>query len=171
MIQDKEVHILLTGGTISKTYDPATEKPEMDAAPTIRDYICDVIKPHRQITSQNICLKDSVDITDEDRADMATAIKSAEQSCILVVHGTSTMEITASYLAEALKTSDKAVVLTGAMIPLKEFAMSDGGFNLGYALAQVQKLDPGVYICMNAHTFPAGSVTKDVQAARFIEKI
>lgn len=53
------------------------------------------------------------------------------------------------------------------MIPLKEFVMSDAGFNLGYAIAQVQNLDAGVYICMNGETFPAGTVIKNRAEARF----
>jgi L-asparaginase len=65
---------------------------------------------------------------------------------------------------------DKTVILTGAMYPLKEFAMSDAGFNLGFALAQAQTLPKGVYICMNAQTFIAGEVTKDTKVARFVGK-
>jgi len=169
MKQDKNVHIIVTGGTISKTYNPVTEKPEINEAYTVRDYIQGVIKPHRDITSERVCLKDSVDITDTDRTDVVKAIADSQAQCVLVVHGTSTMEVTAQYLSNNLKENDKTIVLTGAMIPLKEFAMSDAGFNLGYALAQAQKLEPGVYICMNAHTFKAGAVTKNRAEARFEE--
>ena len=53
------------------------------------------------------------------------------------------------------------------MIPLKQFALSDGGFNLGYAIGQAQSLPAGVYICMHAKTFAAGKVRKNFEIARF----
>jgi len=167
MPNDFPIHMILTGGTISKTYNPATEKPEMDEAPIVRDYITEIIRPHRNITSERVCLKDSMDLTDDDRKNITAAISNASVKHILVIHGTSTMEVTAEYLKEQLGPIDKTIVITGAMIPLKEFAMSDAGFNLGYALAQAQALEPGIYVCMNAHTFKAGSVTKNHAEARF----
>ncbi|MEK7801383.1 MAG: asparaginase domain-containing protein, partial [Pseudomonadota bacterium] len=66
--------------------------------------------------------------------------------------------------------TNKKIVLTGSMIPLKEFAMSDAGFNLGYAIAEVSHLTAGVYICMNARTFKAGTVVKNFELGRFEPK-
>jgi L-asparaginase len=168
MTQDRDLHIIATGGTISKTYDPSTEKPELNPEPFIRDYIVGVIKPHCDISMERVFLKDSADITDADRAVILAAVTASDAPCIMITHGTSTMDVTAEYLQAHLAGSDKTIVLTGAMIPLKEFAMSDAGFNLGFALSQVQALDAGVYICMNATNFAAGSVRKDVKTARFV---
>ena len=129
------MHIIYTGGTIDKTYNPVTEKPELNDAPTVNDYLSDVIKPHIKITSERVCLKDSLDLNDDDRAHIAKAVQTSTSAKIIIVHGTSTMEVTAKYLKGELLKCEKTIVLTGAMIPLKDFAMSDAGFNLGYALA------------------------------------
>jgi L-asparaginase len=159
------VHCILTGGTINKAYNSSTEKPEISTAPIIADYIHTAIKPYVQLSFETVCLKDSLDLTDQDRAAILHAAQNAPTDKIIVVHGTSTMTTTQDYLAG--KTAGKTIVLTGAMIPLKEFAMSDGGFNLGYALAEVQHLPAGVYICMHGKTFTAGKVRKNLDAVRF----
>jgi L-asparaginase len=159
------VHFILTGGTINKAYNPSTEKPEISDAPIIADYIHTAVKPHFQTSFETVCLKDSLDMNDQDRADILRAVQNAAAQKIIIVHGTSTMTITQDYLAG--KTEGKTIILMGAMIPLKEFAMSDGGFNLGYALAEAAHLPAGVYICMNAKTFTAGNVLKNHEASRF----
>jgi L-asparaginase len=65
-------------------------------------------------------------------------------------HGTDTMTTTAKFLAS--KISDKTIVLTGAMIPIR-FGSSDGLLNLGSALAFVQALPIGIYIVMDGRYF------------------
>lgn len=161
------VHFILTGGTINKVYNPATEKPEISDTPIIAEYIHTAIKPHVKTSFETVCLKDSLDLTDQDRAAILHAVQNAAAQKIIIVHGTSTMTTTQDYLDK--KIGDKTVVIMGAMIPLKEFAMSDGGFNLGYALAEAMHLSAGVYICMNAKTFTVGTVLKNLEAARFEE--
>src|SRR5688500_19265291 len=66
---------------------------------------------------------------------------------------------TAHALAAAGLT-DKAIVLTGAMVPYA-FGSSDGLFNLGSALSFVQVLPPGVYIAMNGQHFRWDAVRKN----------
>ncbi len=109
-------------------------------------------------------------MTDDIRGQIVQSIEKTESKRIIITHGTSTLTNTAEFLSERLGASDKTAVLTGAMIPLKEFAMSDGGFNLGHAVCAAQTLESGVYICMNAQTFKAGEAVKDVQQARFLNK-
>lgn len=45
------------------------------------------------------------------------------------------------------------------MLPLDDPA-SDGGFTLGFALAQMGALAPGVYVCMNGVVFDPDDVKK-----------
>jgi L-asparaginase len=161
----KNIHFILTGGTINKIYNPSTEKPEITDQPVIAHYLEHAVKPHVQLSFETICLKDSLDITPQDRADILRAVQKTNVKNIIITHGTSTMTDTLEFLDG--QTEDKTIVLMGAMVPLKEFTMSDGGFNLGYAMAQVQSLHTGVYICMNAATFKAGEVRKDAAAAKF----
>jgi L-asparaginase len=164
----KNIHFILTGGTINKVYNPSTEKPEITDQPVIAHYLEHAVKPDAQLSFYTVCLKDSLEITPQDRDDILRAVQNSSAKNIIITHGTSTMTDTLEFLHG--KTGDKTVVLMGAMVPLKEFTMSDGGFNLGYAMAQVQSLEAGVYICMNASTFEAGKVQKDVRAARFVSR-
>lgn len=53
------------------------------------------------------------------------------------------------------------------MLPIAEFTMSDGGFNLGYSVSKIQSLEPGVYVCMNGTVFSADKVVKSISEGRF----
>lgn len=164
------IHFILTGGTIDSSYNPSHETAEPNDVSVIPGYIESVVKPSMVVSFDTICMKDSSDITDDIRAEIANAIRSVTAKHIVITHGTNTMSETADYLKSNLGDTDKTIVLVGSMIPLREFAQSDAGFNLGYAVAQVQTLDPGVYICMNAKSFPAGTVVKNFDQARFEDK-
>jgi len=163
------IHIILTGGTIEKTYDPLTEKPEFRLQSILPDYLKDVIKVYPYLTYETVSQIDSVNMNDDLRSDIVKAIEQTSIKRIIIVHGTSTMPDTARFLQKNPCISGKTVIMTGAMIPLKEFAMSDGGFNLGYAIAQVQNAEAGVYIAMNANLFKANDVIKNTNIGRFEE--
>lgn len=164
-----DIHFIFTGGTIDKTYDPSTEKPEPNTDSVIPAYFERIIKPHAKLSFETICMLDSNDITEEIRVKIGKAVQGALSSRIIIVHGTSAMTKTADYLKEILgnDVGGRTVVMVGAMIPMKEFTDSDSRFNLGYAFAQAQTLTPGIYVCMHGTTFPAGTLTKDVGNARF----
>lgn len=99
-----------------------------------------------------------------DRQTILDACIAAGESRIMITHGTDTMELTASFLADRI--TDKTIVLTGAMIPCA-FGSSDGLFNFGSALSFAQVLPPGVFIAMNGCLFEAGDVYKDRQLGIF----
>ncbi len=109
--------------------------------------------------------KDSLDLTDEDRSIIRRRVE--EHSCqrILITHGTDTMGETGRALSGI---PGKTIVLTGAMQPAT-FKKSDGPFNLGFALACVQILPPGVYLAMNGRVFDPAHVRKNQELDRFEE--
>lgn len=160
-----DLHVILTGGTIDSVYNPITEKAEPADQSCIPEYIAKVIRSYGEITFEIICMLDSSDITDDIRSKILTAIIKTKAKQVVIAHGTNTMTKTQDFLSG--KTQDKTVILTGSMIPLKQSAMSDGGFNLGYAIAQAQNLSAGVYICMHGKTFAVGKVRKNFKDARF----
>lgn len=162
------IHFIITGGTIDKSYDPATEKPEPSKESVIPGYIENVIKPHFKSTYETICMLDSVDMTMPIRKEIFEAVKNTETNRVIITHGTSAMIETLDYLNENLEEDHgKTIILVGAMIPMKEIVMNDAGFNLGYAIAQVKNLEPGVYICMHGDTFMPGDVCKVTSLAQF----
>ncbi len=165
-----KLHIILTGGTIEKAYDPRTEKPEFRYESIVPSYFEDIIKPYTDIKFEVVCQIDSSQMQDDTRAKITDAVKRSEHDSILIIHGTSTMPETARYLTQNLGETKKTIVLTGAMIPLKEFAMSDAGFNMGYAIAQAQHAPEGIYIAMNANLFKADNVSKNVPLGRFEQR-
>ena len=162
----QDLHIIFTGGTIEKLYDPSLEGNVMRDQSCIPAFLDKVVKPHFSYTHETLCMLDSNEITPNLRAELLVRIQSAESQNILIVHGTSKMVETQDDLQEKLK-GNKTVILTGAMIPLDGFYPTDSGFNLGFALAGFGLLDPGIYIAMNGCFFTAGCVQKNVEAARF----
>ncbi|MBI5733640.1 MAG: hypothetical protein HY973_01710 [Candidatus Kerfeldbacteria bacterium] len=57
------------------------------------------------------------------------------------------------------------------MIPLVGFSPSDAPFNLGYAVAKVLELPPGVYVCMNGKVFEPEEVMKVLYKGKFISML
>lgn len=156
-----EVKIYTTGGTIDKTYFDAKSEYEV-GEPQIVDILraANVGVDYEVVT---LMRKDSLDLTDEDRAVIRDRIR--EDSCdrVLVTHGTDTMVETASALQDV---GGKTVVLVGSLSPAK-FKNSDAEFNIGFAFAAVQTLRHGVYIAMNGRVFTADRVRKNLDRNRF----
>ncbi|MEO0062786.1 MAG: hypothetical protein RLZZ08_1346 [Pseudomonadota bacterium] len=154
--------VLTTGGTIDKAYfDALSEYRITDSA--IGGLLAEarVAAPFRVV---ELMRKDSLDLTDEDRALIAATIASAPERRVVVTHGTDTMTETAKVLASL---PGKTMVLTGALAPAR-FAQSDAAFNLGMAFATAQVAPPGVYIAMSGQVFDGLKVRKDRAAGKFV---
>jgi len=156
------VGMLVTGGTLDKIHDTATESLVLDGVTRVPD----ILDQGRARISriQNLMQIDSLDMTDSDRAKILKAIQSAPETRLVLTHGTGTMEKTAQYLEG--QAPSKTIVLTGAMRPWS-LGRSDGTFNLGGAIIAARLLPPGVYGVMNGRVFPAADLHKDTQQGRF----
>lgn len=151
------ITILATGGTIDKFYSVAGT---LDIGkPAAHDVLSRVLTDIR-FDIRALIGKDSLDMTDEDRAELVAALNAVEQDQVLITHGTDTMSESARYIAKHAELGSKVVVLTGAMQPAV-MAHSDAGFNLGAAISALNLLEPGVYISMSGRIFPAHTVRKD----------
>jgi len=160
-----KIAILATGGTFDKEYNEIDGRLYFN-----KPHIQEMLEMGRCCLSVRIhvvMMKDSLEMTEQDRRQILEACLSSEESRILITHGTDTMEHTARFLAG--KVHDKTIVLTGAMIPYT-FGSSDGMFNLGSALSFVQILPPGVFIAMNGRFFESREVYKDKQQGIFRKK-
>lgn len=112
-------------------------------------------------------MKDSREIT---RKDLTKALKTVEESPytkIIITHGTYTMPDTARFLKANLKRKDQTIILTASAIPIQGFSPSDGPFNLGYAIAQIEHLAPGIYVAINGKVFSPEEIMKVISEARF----
>jgi L-asparaginase len=157
-----QIAIFTTGGTIDKVYFDAlsdyqigpTALPDMLRANNV--YV-----PH-MVTQ--LMRKDSLELTDADRAAILAAVIASDADKILLTHGTDTMVQTACGLS---RVEGKTIVLTGAMQPASARS-SDAEFNVGFALAAVQVLPRGVYIAMNGQIFDPRLTRKDRAGNRFV---
>lgn len=161
-MSDQAILILTTGGTIDKGYfDALSEFQIVDSA------IAGLLKEARvalPFRIEEVCRKDSLELTDADRARIARAAAEAPETRIVITHGTDTMTQTAQVLAAI---TGKVMVLTGALAPAR-FATSDAAFNLGMAIATAQIASPGVYIAMSGQVFDGLKVRKDREAGKFV---
>ena len=158
-----KIKVLITGGTIDKAYKELTG--ELSFTET---HMVDMLNRGRSMAdtlSEVLFLKDSLEMTDSDRAFILDKCQACDEQHILITHGTDTMVETASYLAKSLK--DKTVVLFGSMIPYS-VNNSDALFNLGVALSAVQLKDSGIYIAMNGQVFDFDKVKKDKSLGVFV---
>ncbi|MDB5253263.1 MAG: asparaginase [Flaviaesturariibacter sp.] len=158
------IRIFITGGTFDKEYN------ELNGQLFFKDtHLPEMLQLGRNLVPVDIrtlMMIDSLEMTDIDRELIARHCREAEESQIIITHGTDTMADTARVLSGLV--TGKTIVLTGAMVPYK-FGSSDGLFNLGSAFAFVQTLPPGVYVAMNGRWFEATNVRKNKLTGEFEE--
>jgi L-asparaginase len=155
-MDNAKILVFTTGGTIDKSYFDGLSKYQFDQS-KIGELIANasVSLPFEIV---ELMAKDSLELNDDDRTQIASVVSDADADRIIITHGTDSMAVTAERLA-ALDL-DKTIALTGAFLPAR-YSDSDAAFNLGMAFATVQTAMPGVYIVMNGTVFRAGDVIKD----------
>ena len=155
--------VLTTGGTIDKNYfDALSEYRIVDSGIPALLEEARVAVPFRVV---ELMRKDSLDLTESDRALIAAAARQAPEGRIVITHGTDTMTETAQVLAAEVP--GKTMVLTGALSPAR-FAETDAPFNLGMAFAAAQTCPAGVWIAMSGQVFDDLKVRKDREAGKFV---
>ena len=158
------IRVIATGGTIDKVY--------FDSASTydVGDPQVGLLFKEANATFdfvvESVMQKDSLHMTDADRALIRGRVAAAPERLILITHGTDTMTETAAQLVGLL---DKVIVFTGSMVPAR-FRQSDALFNIGCAVGALQVLPPGIYIAMNGQIHPASQVKKNRAQSRFEPK-
>lgn len=166
-MKKEEVLMILTGGTIDSYYEGTKDT----IIPSENSIIPETVKSFKldiPIAFNQVCMKDSRSLTEEDRDNVLDVLENSEQKKVLITHGTYTMPDTARFIKANLKRDDQVVILTGSMLPIRGFSPSDGTFNLGFALAKLEDLNPGVYVCMNGNVFSPEEVVKIIGEGRFV---
>ena len=149
------ISVLTTGGTIDKIYFDALSEFQV-GDPQIAEVLKHI---HAGFTYdvRVVLRKDSLEFNEADRNAIRVAAEEAASEHILVTHGTDTMCETGRALQGI---GGKTIVLTGALIPAR-FRETDAVFNIGFALACVQILPPGVYVAMNGRIFDPTTTRKN----------
>ncbi len=153
----KKIRLVATGGTIaSKARSRVSTEGYNPSVITIDDLVAQLpeLRELVDLTAEQIFLKPSSSITDEDLFTLAARVNEllAGDDCdgVVITHGTDTMEETAFFLNLTVN-SDKPVVITGSMRP-SDVISADGPLNLFNAVlcaADDQSRGMGVVICMN----------------------
>lgn len=160
------IGFIITGGTIDSYYEWTKDT----AVPNEKSIIPKFIKSLHLGNLTNfseICMKDSRSLTSNDLKKMLNTVEKNSCKHIIITHWTYTMPDSARFLQANLKRKDQVIILTGSMLPMAEFTMSDWGFNLGYAIAKLWDLPNGIYVCMNGKVFSSNEVMKIISEGRF----
>ncbi|MFT5085437.1 MAG: L-asparaginase [Lentisphaeria bacterium] len=156
-----KILVLTTGGIIDKVYFDA--KSHYQVSDSVGSAVFQSMNVAFEFSVEEICKKDGLEITDDDRALLLERISASNFRHILITHGTDTMVDTANCLDDQ---QERVIVFTGAMQPAV-FRETDGAFNLGTALGVLGSAKPGVYIAMNGCAYTPQSVLKNYQTHRF----
>jgi len=161
------IHFILTGGTIDSFYNGRVDTVKPLKKSVIPEYLK---RLHLNIKTRftQICMKDSRDLTLKDMRDIYKTIEKSKYKYFVITHGTYSMPDTGRYLQRYLKDKNKVVVLTGSLVPLEAFAHSDASFNLGFTIAEILHLGPGIYICMNGKIFSPDEIAKLISQGKFV---
>jgi L-asparaginase len=157
------VHVVATGGTFDKVYDPSRERLDLIAPSSIPKILaaCGVahvdFHPLMQIDSQT--MDDAV------RGRILDYARGLEGGRVVIVHGTSSLTETARYFQRAGVAG--TYVFTGAMVPFA-YSPIEASFNLGGAIALAATLPDGVHVHMHGEIFDPREAEKDVPAARIV---
>lgn len=157
----QDLLIVTTGGTIDKVY--FDDKSDFQVGEPQIGRILQELGVAFRFQVIPILRKDSLHISDEDRALIRATIAAQPARHVLITHGTDSMVDTARALADL---PGKTIVLTGALNPAR-FRGSDAEFNIGAAVGAVQSQPEGVYIAMNGRIWDPARVRKNVEANRF----
>jgi len=163
-MKSKSITFVLTGGTIDKDYQTTTGElifTESHLPQLVEEANCTL-----KVDYKTVMLKDSLEMTLQDRENILQTVEKIQNSYIIITHGTDTMAETARFLKQADSIRDKTIVLTGAMRPYK-LGNSDAQFNIGCAIMAAQMAQSGIYLTMNGQLFNADQVSKNREKGQF----
>ncbi|MEA3553054.1 MAG: asparaginase domain-containing protein [Campylobacterota bacterium] len=146
MNNKKNILILNTGGTFSKVYNELTGEL---IVPKNNDAVNTIIKYSKlsKVLVDGLIYKDSLKMNNNDRDKLVEYINNSDFEKIIIIHGTDTISITASYLNRKIK--NKRIILTGSMIPFSINPI-EATANLMMAYGFINNCKKNnIYICMH----------------------
>jgi len=158
------ISILSTGGTFNKYYDPIAGELRVDPEAQAIERIAQAW--HCRLNVLPLIGKDSLEMDEKDREEIAQAVREETNRKILIVHGTDTIDLTAAYLAERF--DDRQILLTGAMIPYSIDPV-EATANLASALGWMLGNGAfGTYIAMHGLILPHDEIVKERKRGVFV---
>ena len=174
----RRVALVTTGGTIEKTYDERTGELR-NRRSIVQRMLSELRLEDTEVTVHELMSKDSLEMTEEDRARIVEAVRcagageapageAARCGGVVVLHGTDTLAETGERLCAGLPRPRVPIVLTGAMRPF-EMKSSDALQNLTEAIFATGVLPPGVYCVAHGRVLAFPGVRKDVSRGTFVK--
>ena len=162
-----KITVINTGGTFNNRYNPLSGELEVPKDSLALDEIISYCY-NIDFDVLNVISKDSLDMSDADREFIVKTIKNCKNENIIIVHGTDTIDLTASFIDENIK--DKTIVLTGAMLPIsinKIEATLNFASAIGFLNANIEN---GIYISMHGSVKNYKKLIKNREIGQFLEK-
>ncbi|MDF1809172.1 MAG: asparaginase domain-containing protein [Phycisphaerales bacterium] len=185
----RQITLISTGGTIEKTYDEHAGTLS-NRASIVQEMLRLLRLEDTQVNTLQLMQKDSLDLTDADRARILDAVKlvigpvtddplADPNGCrgVVILHGTDTLCETGDWLHKSLVENASPdnqltvpVILTGAMRPF-EMKRSDALQNLNESIFAATILDPGVYVVAHTKALSFPGPIKDRERGTFVNTI
>lgn len=169
----RHIELITTGGTIEKVYDEV-EQTLTNRSSIVQRMLKRLRLADTEVHHRSLFHKDSLELTDDDRDKILSAVRAAFtlSDGIVILHGTDTLHTTGELLHERLfakghDASAVPVVLTGAFRPF-EMQHSDALQNLTEALLSTSLLEPSVYCASHGRALRFPGVLKDREHSRFV---
>ncbi|MAM12855.1 MAG: asparaginase [Rhizobiaceae bacterium] len=167
-MRPKKIAVIMTGGTIAKSYDPSAGRLH-NFETKVRDLIESLRADDLTFDFVDLMHMDSLDLSEADRALIVDAViaASADNDGVLVTHGTDGMAATGALLSDRLPQPPVPIVFTGAMVPYV-IAGSDALQNVTEALLALRLLPAGAYLSFHNRVLPLQAARKDYQSLTFL---
>ncbi len=169
----RSITLITTGGTIEKTYDEMSGQL-LNRGSIVREMLGQLRLEDTAVRIVELMSKDSLVMTDQDRAQVVAAVLAAggakggasDATGIVILHGTDTLTQTGERVLKEIPEPRVPIVLTGAMRPY-EMKQSDALQNLTEAIFAAGMLAPGVYCVAHGRALPFPGVRKDREHGTF----
>ena len=159
-----KIIFIQTGGTIDKDYPKSIKGWAFEFGEPAAIRILEKLNPSFEYEVITAFQKDSLEVTDNDRNELANLINERKENGFIITHGTDTMIETATHLNEKIK--NKLVIITGAKLP-ERFSDSDAPINLGSAIAAANLLKKGIYIAMSGVVKLFSEIKRDMETGKY----
>lgn len=167
----RRLTLISTGGTIEKTYDERAGTLDNKAS-LVHEMLGLLRLEDTAVHALPLLSKDSLELTDDDRALIRDAVRGAiddRADAVVILHGTDTLCTTGDLLARDLGPALAIpIVLTGAMRPF-EMKRSDALQNLTEAVFATGVLPSGVWVVAHGRALRFPGPTKDRDRGTFVK--
>ena len=157
------VLFIQAGGTIDKDYPRKNQGYAFEIGEPAITRVMERIEVSFDYQIISLMQKDSLDMTDDDRALLKAHCEKSESTKVIITHGSDTLVESAKAIGNI---PGKTIILTGAYRP-ERFSNSDADFNLGVAVGALNILGEGTFIAMNGTILTPERVQKNPETGIF----